>query len=218
MRKIFLLSPASTSGKRAELLFNSRAGFPLARTLHSGEGVAIGLVFSFLSGLYFRGKMEYARRYASLSPLIGTPEIYVITANRGLIPADTPISLADLREFASVPIDVRDQQYVAPLQRDIELLDDGLAEDDLVVLLGSVASGKYVDLLVPIFGERLVFPVEFAGLGDMSRGSVMLKSAASGLELKYAPVIGAVRSFAKGVSRARRAPENATGKSDEHIG
>lgn len=201
MRKIFLLSPASTSGKRAELLFNSRAGFSLAQALHAGETVQIGAVFSFLSGLYFRGKMEYARKYASLSPQIGIPEIYVITANRGLVPAETPISLEDLRDFASVPINARDQKYVAPLQNDVELLDDGLSDEDLVVLLGSVATGKYVDLLVPILGERLVFPVEFAGLGDMSRGSVMLKSAQSGIELTYTPVMGAVRSLAKGSRR-----------------
>jgi hypothetical protein len=201
MRKIFLLSPASTSGKRAELLFNSRAGFPLAQALHAGESVEIGVVFTFLSGLYFRGKMEYARKYASLSPQIGIPEIYVITANRGLVSADTPISLQDLRDFATVPIDARAQQYVAPLQNDVELLEDGLSDEDRVVLLGSVATGKYVDLLIPVLGERLVFPVEFAGLGDMSRGSVMLKSAQSGVELRYSPVAGAVRSFAKGSRR-----------------
>ena len=201
MRKIFLLSPASTSGKRAELLFNSRAGFPLAKALHAGESVAIGVVFTFLSGLYFRGKMEYARKYASISPQVGGAEIYVITANRGLMPADTPISIQDLRDFANVPIDARDQKYVAPLQDHVEMLEDGLSKDDLVVLLGSVATGKYVDLLEPILGDKLVFPVEFAGLGDMSRGSVMLKSVKSGVELRYAPVDGAVRSLSKNARR-----------------
>lgn len=197
-RKIFLLSPASTSGKRAELLFNSRAAFPLARAMHDGQSVEIGQVFSFLSGLYFRGKLEYARRYASLSPSIGAPEIYVITAGRGLLPADTPITLQDLRDFARVPVDVLEQRYAAPLQADLESLDDGLSDNDLIVLLGSVASGKYVDLLEPVFGDRLVFPVDFVGLGDMSRGSILLKSAASGEELRYQRISGAVRSFAKG--------------------
>jgi hypothetical protein len=197
-RKIFLLSPASTSGKRAELLFNSRAAFPLARAMHEGEAVAIGQVFTFLSGLYFRGKIEYARRYASPAPSLGVPEIYVITANRGLISADTPITLEDLRDFARVPVDIREQRYAAPLKAHLESLDDGLAENDLVVLLGSVASGKYVDLMEPVFGDRLVFPAEFVGLGDMSRGSILLKSVASGEELQYQRVSGAIRSFAKG--------------------
>ncbi|MGH9256065.1 MAG: hypothetical protein ACRD3C_16015, partial [Vicinamibacterales bacterium] len=62
-----------------------------------------------------------------------------------------------------------------------------------VVLLGSVASGKYVDLLVPIFGRQLLFPHLFVGRGDMSRGGLMLRSVAAGLELDYVPLEGAVR-------------------------
>ena len=62
-----------------------------------------------------------------------------------------------------------------------------------VVLLGSIASGKYVDLLMPIFGERLVFPPHFVGRGDMSRGGLMLRCVDAGLELDYVPLAGAVR-------------------------
>jgi hypothetical protein len=56
------------------------------------------------------------------------------------------------------------------------------------VLLGSVATGKYVDVLLPIFGDRLVFPKEFLGHGDMARGAMLLDSSAAQTELTYIPV------------------------------
>jgi hypothetical protein len=58
--RIFLLSPASCSGRRAEILLRERAAFDLAVRLRSGTGVTLGEAFSFLSGLYFRGKLAYA--------------------------------------------------------------------------------------------------------------------------------------------------------------
>ena len=61
-----------------------------------------------------------------------------------------------------------------------------------MVLLGSVASPKYVDVLTAIFGERLKFPIDFVGRGDMSRGGLLLRQAREGVELPYVPVIGAV--------------------------
>ena len=62
-----------------------------------------------------------------------------------------------------------------------------------MVLLGSIASGKYVEVLQGIFGERLMFPADFVGRGDMSRGGLMLRSASSLNELRYIPLAGAVR-------------------------
>ena len=61
---IFLLSPARLDGERARLLFRPATMFPLARALHSGEGATLGEVFSFLSGLYFRGKLAHAEAFA----------------------------------------------------------------------------------------------------------------------------------------------------------
>jgi hypothetical protein len=62
-----------------------------------------------------------------------------------------------------------------------------------VVLLGSIASAKYVDLLLPVFGDRLMFPIHFVGRGDMSRGGLLLRCVTAGLELEYVPVKGATR-------------------------
>ncbi|MCR4338633.1 MAG: hypothetical protein NUW01_01975 [Gemmatimonadaceae bacterium] len=79
MSSVFLLSPASTAGKRAAILMNPGAEFELAKRLRNDE-LTIGEVFSFLSGLYFRGKLAYARKFSA------TPEsIFVVTSNRGLM-------------------------------------------------------------------------------------------------------------------------------------
>ena len=51
-----------------------------------------------------------------------------------------------------------------------------------IVLLGSIASGKYVELLQPVFGNRLVFPPAFVGRGDMSRGGLLLRCVSAGEE------------------------------------
>lgn len=190
VQKIFLLSPAHSGGKRAQLILNPRAQFLLARKLHTAQAVALGEIFTFLSGLYFRGKLAYASAFAS--PPEGLHRAYVITSNRGLVPADAPISIAELRAFSRIAIDADDPRYRRPLLRDAERI-ASLHPDVQVVLLGSISTGKYVDVLLKAFGKRLHFPVEFVGRGDMSRGGLMLRCAHAMQELAYAPVMGAVR-------------------------
>ena len=187
-RRIFLLSPAHCGGKRAAILLNERADFPLAQRLRS-PGITLGEAFSFLSGLYFRGKLTYAAQFAR--PPEGQAGVRVITTDRGLLPPDTPIGARELREFGTVQIRADRPEYRMPLRRDLGPLEelDGLE----IVLLGSVATGKYVDVLLERLGERLLFPVEFVGRGDMSRGALLLRAAEAGRELTYEPVAGAVR-------------------------
>ena len=79
-----------------------------------------------------------------------------------------------------------------PLEASARALLEEIGPDCDVVLLGSVASPKYVDVLTGIFGARLQFPIAFVGRGDMSRGGLMLRSAREGTELEYVPVVGAV--------------------------
>jgi hypothetical protein len=189
--RIFLLSPARCDGERAKLILNQRAEFPLARALREPEGVEIGEVFSFLSGLYFRGKLAYARAFAR--PREDTPGTLVITTERGLVPPAARVTAADLCAFAEVDIGGGDERYLAPLRRDVEGLAEHLRSDDEVVLLGSIATGKYADTLLTCLGERLVFPKEFVGRGDMSRGGLLLRQVRDGRELEYTPVAGAVR-------------------------
>lgn len=188
--KIFLLSPAHCGGKRAGFLLNDAARFDLALRIRQSAGVSLGEVFSFLSGLYFRGKLAYANRFAA--PPAGISGALAITTNRGLIPIQTRITLADLRALGCVDIDIGNPLYRKPLERDAAAI-AATAPDAQVILLGSVATGKYVDVLTGIFGQRLLFPEDFAGRGDMSRGGLMLRCVAEGRELAYVPVIGAKR-------------------------
>ena len=190
VQKIFLLSPAHSGGKRAQLILNPRAQFLMARKLHAAERVALGEIFSFLSGLYFRGKLAYARTFAS--PPKGLHGAYVITSNRGLVAADTPISIADLKAFATVDIAAEDARYHRPLLRDAKKI-AALHPNVQPVLLGSISTGKYVDVLLEVFGAHLHFPNEFVGRGDMSRGGLMLRSVRTMQELQYSPILGAVR-------------------------
>jgi hypothetical protein len=186
--RVFLLSPAHLGGKRAAILLRDEAAFPLAVRLREPGGVALGEAFSFLSGLYFRGKLAYAIRFAR--PPTGVAGVQVITANRGLVAADTPVSPVELRAFGSVDIRPEDPRYRAPLVRDITRLAE--RTDLELVLLGSVATGKYVDVLLDVVGERLLFPTDFVGRGDMSRGALLLRAAREGRELAYEPVAGAL--------------------------
>lgn len=163
--------------------------FDLARRLRSPSGVPLGEAFSFVSGLYFRGKLAYAGRFARAPA--GIPGAQVITTNRGLLPPETPVGLPDLREFGTVDIRADDPRYRAPVDRDLAPLAMEPALE--VVLLGSVATGKYVDVLLDTLGERLVFPIEFLGRGDMSRGALLLRAVREERELQYAPVVSIVR-------------------------
>lgn len=189
-RRLFLLSPASTHGRRAQLLFRDAAAFPLALELRA-KGSSVGEVFSFLSGLYFRGKLTYARAFAQ--PPRTVPSVLVITPDRGLVSPDLRITLDDLVAFSRSPVDASNPQYCAPLERDARGIDEAVQGDVDVVLLGSIATGKYVDVLLTIFGERLLFPQEFVGRGDMSRGGLLLRCVDTHSELTYVPVAGALR-------------------------
>jgi hypothetical protein len=187
--RIFLLSPANASGLRAKLILGDSAHSPLAQRLRS-EGVPLGEIFSFISGLYFRGKLAYARAYADPPP--GIPGVMVITASRGLVSPDQCFTLKELREVAAGNIDATESQYRRPLERDARLLCDQMGAHCEAVLLGSVATPKYVEPLVGILGERLVFPAEFVGRGDMSRGGLLLRCAREQVQLTYVRVAGAV--------------------------
>ena len=187
--RVFLLSPAHCGGKRAGYLLNDSATFELALRVRTPQGATIADVFSFLSGLYFRGKVAYASAFES--PPAGLSGSLVITTNRGLVPAQTFIGVEDLRDMGCVDIEADDPRYRRPIERDVRALAGGDVEQ--VILLGSVATGKYVDVLLDALGERLCFPREFVGRGDMSRGGLMLRCAAEGRELTYVPVAGTVR-------------------------
>ncbi len=191
VHRVFILSPANTSGERAALIYNPRARFDLARRLQKGETVPIGEVFSFLSGLYFRGKFTYSRFFGQ--PPKKMHPAYVITSSSGLLPAMQPISLTNLRAFGEVPIEPDEPRYHEPLTRSAKRLASLAGPRCEFVLLGSIGTTKYADLLIEHFAERLLFPSAFVGRGDMSRGGLLLRSVSENQELEYIPVMGAVR-------------------------
>src|SRR3989442_15439731 len=79
---LFRRSPPSCAGERAQLLFSPRASFDLALRLRTPGGAPLGEVMSFVSGLYFRGKLTYPARF-------GVP--LVIPPHAGLRPPDEPV-------------------------------------------------------------------------------------------------------------------------------
>jgi hypothetical protein len=183
MKRIFLLSPAHSGGKRAAMLTMPGATFELARQVRV-RAARLDEVFKFCSGLYFRGKLAYARHFAE--PPEGISGVQIITPSRGLPAAETLIGITDLTEFSTVPIDTKEPRFTGPLKQSIQAISAFCSFE--VILLGSVATGKYTDTLLPILGPRLMFPADFAGRGDMSRGALLLRSVAANQELRYAPV------------------------------
>jgi predicted kinase len=183
------------------LLFRERASFALAQRLRSAEGAPLGDVFSFVSGLYFRGKLAYAQAFGKAPP--GVSPALVISPVEGLRFAQEPVTLERLRGWGSVDIRQDDPRFTAPLVAHAQALDRALGTVARFVLLGSVATSKYLAPLGSVFGERLLFPSELLGRGDMSRGSVLLRAAREGCELSYEPVLGVRRATRPPPARAQ---------------
>ena len=174
------------------MLLNEAADFDLARELRSPEGAPLASVFSFVSGLYFRGKVTYARQFGRARE--GLPAAHVLTAGGGLCLLDEPVTADRLRRWATVKVHENNPHFTAPLSRHAsELLD---AHDDTTrfVLLGSVATAKYTEPLLDVFGDRLFVPNDFVGLGDMKRGSLLLRAVREKKELAYATILSCSRS------------------------
>jgi len=152
--------------------------------------------------------------------LLGWSFYYFSDDTRGFKPVDTSVAMSQISSdnVKSAQIDDREQQLRLELKKSnsdtqdsdkiitkyptgyaVTLFDEIGADTD-VVLLGSVASPKYTQILVDIFGSRLLFPIDFVGRGDMSRGGLLLRMAAAGTELEYAAVSGSVL-------RGRRPPK-----------
>jgi len=194
--RIFLLSPARLDGKRAHLLFHPVTMFPVARALHSAAGASIGEIFTFLSGLYFRGKLAYADAFAR-PPQGLNSGVFFITPNRELLDPSLRLTLDDLANLAKTDIHADEGDFRKPLRRDATVLAQALGPLSQPVLLGSIATPKYVDVLLSAFSQELLFPAEFVGRGDMSRGGLLLRAVDARQELTYVPVRGATRRGAR---------------------
>ncbi len=190
--KVFLLSPANLTGIRAKQLTSPRGQSQVAQMYRTPEGVPIALAFAFMSALYFRGKITYALHFSTIE------NVRVIAPGFGLVPPDWRITEERMKVLRKTEVDARKRNYRKPLERDGLALAESLHPESHVILLGSVASGKYVDILGPIFGDRLLFPAIFAGLGDMSRGGLLLRAVRANRELEYASLSAPRRKSAGG--------------------
>jgi len=150
------------------------------------QGVPLAELFCYTSSLYFRGKLAYAQLFSQ--PPAGLQGFFIITSSSGLVTPDTVVDIAKAKDLASgAEIDLEDERYRIPLRRDAEGLEKELPEGCQVVLLGSVATEKYVTPLKEVFGRRLLFPAAFLGRGDMSRGALLLRCVRENRELAYSP-------------------------------
>jgi hypothetical protein len=179
------------------MLFSPNARFDLAHRLRNSSA-PLGEVFSFISGLYFRGILTYAERFKS--PPSGVAGVYIITGAAGLLLPGEPINLPWLKSISATHLNPENPEYRKPLDRDALRLLNLLEAETQVVLLGSIATPKYVLPLLEVFGERLLFPRDFVGRGNMSRGGLLLRCCSLGSPLEYDPVLGAIR-------RGRRPPK-----------
>jgi len=174
------------------------------------RGAPLGEIFAFISGLYFRGKLAYARAYSD--PPLRLPGVLVITASGGLVSPDKEFNLIEFREIVAGLVDPREARYRAPLIRDAMLLRDQMDASCEIILLGSIATSKYTEPLLDIFGDRLLFPAEFVGRGDMSRGGLLLRCVREQMQLTYVPVAGAIlrgvrpSKLVKAAGRSARRP------------
>jgi len=183
-------------------VFRDGADFDLARRLRTPAGAPLGEVFSFVSGLYFRGKATYARAFGRAPRELSAG--LVISAGEGLLFLDEPITLDRLRSWAEVPIDAGNRRFTDSLVDHAAALERAYGATARFVLLGSIASDKYVRPLTRVFGDHLLFPSDFVGRGDMSRGALMLRAAREGRELAYEPVETAARRGPRAPSIAVR--------------
>jgi hypothetical protein len=179
--RTFLLSPARIGGARSKILFRPEANFDLALRLRQGQAT-VGEVYAFISNLYFRGKLAYVNAFG--------PAL-VIVPGHGLLPPGTVLTHSEFLATGEIPVEEDNDAFQQPLLRDARQLNQTAGPDAQCILLGSVATPKYTASLLKVFGERLLFPSEFLGLGDMSRGSLMLRAVTSNAELAYRSVAAA---------------------------
>lgn len=188
-KRVFLISPANVAGTRGKRLLDGTSPSELGRRLNA-DGAPLHEVFTYMSSLYFRGKLLYARKFCNPPP--GLPGVLIITPSRGLLRPEALMTRAEMAEISYIRALHTNPGFRDPLDRDARLLADKLEAGTEVVLLGSIATLKYVEPLVAILGVRLVFPQDFVGRGNMSRGGLLLRCCREDRELKYSPVMNAV--------------------------
>ena len=177
-------------GVRGTSLLDPNSKSKLKARFRSKQGLSVGEAYRFISSLYFRGKLTYGLHFG------GASNTRVLVPGFGLVGPDWTLTPKRAERARSCPVDPDHAAYRRPLERDLRALlereSDRGAEGEgntcevEVVFLGSLATRKYLDVLVPLLGGRLLYPKVFVGCGDMRRGSLLLKAVDAGQELEYA--------------------------------
>jgi hypothetical protein len=178
---IFLISPANMSGLRGTRLLRE-TGEGDVHTRLKGEGVELGEVFAYVSSLYFRGKLAYGDAFGNAPS--GSSGAYIITPSAGLMFPKTKVRLEELRAICSTEVNANNEQFCRPLENDIRRLREK-CNGSRFVLLGSIATPKYVEPLMRVLEGDLFYPSAFVGLGNMSRGALLLQCVRTQVELDY---------------------------------
>ena len=111
-----------------------RAKFAAAMQYRTEAGVEVADAFAFMSALYFRGKIAYARQFAVPSALIGGNGIFVITSGYGLVPPDWRLTEERMKRMRRIDIDADARNYTKPLREHAQLIavKDYLDSDEYV--------------------------------------------------------------------------------------
>jgi hypothetical protein len=112
------------------MLMREQAEFDLALRLRNGTA-AIGEIYAFISGLYFRGKLAYTGVFGAAPS--GVPPAMVIVPGMGLVPPGTILSYDQLQSIANVPVDADNPAYREPFLRDVALLDQQAGRGGLML-------------------------------------------------------------------------------------
>lgn len=161
---------------------DAKAGFDPPQTL--------GEAFSRISALYFWGKLAYARHFGRGRPHLEA--VQIITPSRGLMAANAPVTAQLLDEFADTAIGAAEARYRDALTESLVRLTEEAGEAAEFVFLGSLATPKYTSLLIEQLGAAVLTPASFVGMGNMRRGSVLLRSVDEELPLRLVSLREAV--------------------------
>ncbi len=152
--RIFLLSPANARESEGQRLLHSTAPSELAVRLRQ-SGVRLGDVYQHISSLYFRGKLS--THQVSAIPLSRLRACRYITGT-GLMLPETLIRFDEFRQLSAISIDASNERYRQSLIADLMRLREMAGVHVDIILLGSIATSKYVDPIANVFGERVLVP------------------------------------------------------------
>ena len=110
-----------------------------------------------------------------------------MTSGLGLMSAGVAVDRDLVLQMGAAPLDPG-SEGLAALAPSIKRLAGGLETGRRVVFLGSLNPRRYLAALLPVLGDRLFAPARFKSMGQMQRGSLLLRCVQEDQELEYSGV------------------------------